>query len=59
MLARQFNSHLTRGNIAGLRVEAAAFLCPNTQAQSGRGVACGWFWSIHVVKYLQETLLYH
>lgn len=38
MLARQFSSHLTRGNIAGLHVEAAAFLCPKTQAQSGRGL---------------------
>lgn len=38
MLARQFSSHLTRGNIAGLHVEAAAFLYPKTQAQSDRGL---------------------
>lgn len=29
MLAQQFNSHLTGGNIAGLHVEAAAFLVQN------------------------------
>lgn len=52
MLARQFNSHLTRGHIVGLHFEASAFLSPKTQAQSGWGVASAWFWIIYVVKYL-------
>jgi len=52
MLAQQFSSHLTRGSIVGLLFEAAAFLCPKTQAQSGWGVACVHFWMIYMVKYL-------
>lgn len=52
MLAQQFNSHPTRGNIVGLHFEAAVFLCSKAQAQSGWEIACAWFWIIYAVKYL-------
>lgn len=42
MLAQQFNSHLTRGDIAGLHVEAAAFLCPKCKHKMGRGILSGF-----------------
>lgn len=42
MLAQQFNSHLTGGNIAGLHVEAAAFRCPKCRHKMGRGILTGF-----------------